>query len=1462
MANEDLKSFLETRLRALDPGIDTAPGSPAQIQFVEPVLKRLGTDPFETDVDAFITDRFAQEFPEIFASDPSAVRDIFIKPLIVLLEPFKREIQAVKLNQSLQDPTVLSDDDADAIVANFFDSRDNGGFATGSGRLYFANPITLTIDVATRFFSSTGLNFYPLSAIAITAEEMVFSREGSLFYADVPLRAEAAGSEYNIGVGQLSGVSGIYSVVKVTNVQNFGSGASKQSTSEFISAARESLTERSLNTRRGAAARILQTFKADIKSVQVVGADDPEMQRDLLVASSPGHQWLTGDVTLYKNLAYVRCKTVDGEVADSPVPGDILYVYITKAVKNGLLQSMRLARLTVGTVFLGPLEDVDPYQVSYLVSWTGTLPTSIADGTSLPGGLSKNTAIKISSFPSSPLSERAVDSGGVHVFGHTDMYARPTLQPTSTVIWDVLRNDNALDTVILERQELVVAALDYWVRDSSPINYANAGVLEGDILTIHEGPSAGAYKIVSVDSIRVGLDSIPSTPGTYRYSITRKFHVNAFAPKDRKFPFGGATATDLTTTSGVNEVRTTVDLTAYGASIGDTLRITNGLSAGDYSIAGFVSDVAGFGVQVDRVMGGAESGLSYEVFSSLPAINKPLVRIKGISILDAAGQETGMSVPPAKPVGVLPLGDFTSARVRGGSISNSGFVLPDMTNLTPASNFAAPSGDRRYSMGFDPADGTYYGVQFDNLAWSELLFRNDAKGGANYFVATVESSDKAENFPPIDPSPGEALDILTGPNKGSYLIKAVHKFKYHTGTSDNWVYFIQIHGTFKFDLFKELISFMQVSGMTDQDLGLEYPALGLAYPDGFPGFFVNWFDSLGTKLEQALANYQVTNPPSPEFLQASIASQALVDYSWGSPARGVLRTYFTEPVLFEQRTASAASPTLYDYRTAGGDTVSFRPELTRYSSNILVPPKLTAEIDARSKARDAVFTTDQLNSTSVHTWGYGLRLGDVVQIHDEIKISPANDVNDAMAVVTVSGSTTVSAPPDSGLVFPSSLAGSYLFIEEGNDAGGYIITDVPAPDTLVLDHAPNLSTRPIITDKSGSDGVIVGSTSTLSSAALFEPGDVGRYVTFYNIDYRFMGSYQIASVDPGGHDLVFTHPYGNVVPSQSGVGWCITTAPTTAPTVIERSGGTGTELVGAQMVRLYKRLPTERTITQIIPPGFPFQLIMSGTAPTGYRQPYSVVRNNVRRINTTEMEANVEGSLFYFDTEVVSFTATSDANISKGSYLELRDGTYTSWGYDLQVASPSFSYSTKEELTLQLPASVLPSGVEDSLFNLLPLSGMSVQITYEQSDAISILQNFLESPEDRVTSANMLARHFLPAYVAYDSTYVGGSATGVVAKDIIEYIKALPVETALDISLIEKLISDRGGNVVTPTKIVAIVHDWERNRWLVMSDNELTGVVPVPSYKGSSRVTYFVAGPDYSGKDQMPSGERVSLTRL
>jgi hypothetical protein len=250
-------------------------------------------------------------------------------------------------------------------------------------------------------------------------------------------------------------------------------------------------------------------------------------------------------------------------------------------------------------------------------------------------------------------------------------------------------------------------------------------------------------------------------------------------------------------------------------------------------------------------------------------------------------------------------------------------------------------------------------------------------------------------------------------------------------------------------------------------------------------------------------------------------------------------------------------------------------------------------------------------------------------------------------------------------------------------------------------------------------------------------------------------------------------------------------------------------------------------------------------------------------VTPTELDANREGFLCYFDTEVVSFSPSPDANIGKDSYLTL-GGRYFSLGYKPIIADPSFTYSMKEQGFLDLPLYVLPVGASDSPDSFVRVVSSPIQIAYERAPLVELVQNFITSRGDRVLSAGLLARHFLPAYVSYDASYIGGSDASVVVRDIIDYISKLPVETPLDVSEIQDLITARGGNPITPTTVSATLYDWSRRMWVEFSQDKLGGPnltdLKVP-YNGSPRVTFFSPGQDVSGASVLPSGERLNLQR-
>lgn len=1472
MASTDLQAFIESRLTALDPTIDLSAGSPAQIQFIAPLLSRLGTDPIETNIDAFLTDRFAQEFPDIYAGDPSAIRDTFVKPLILFLEPFKREINTLRSNQSLKDPTLLSDDDADALVANVFDERDSGGYSVGVGRIYFSQPTNQQVDITTRFFTGDGLGFFPSNPLGITAEQMVFQKSGNLYYMDVPLRAETQGAEYNIDPEKLVGVEGVFGALRVTNIRGFENGSAKLDTPSFVAAAQQSLTERSLVTRRGASARLRNEFQTDVRAIQIIGAKDPEMQRDLLVAASPGHAWLTGRVNLNDKIAYVQVRTIEGTIDDTPVPGDTLYVYLDKfsygGVWAGLPEESRFLRFKVEQVLTSRLDESAPFRCSYLVQWSGALPTGIVlpNPALLEGGFAKKGNVRISSLPDIGPVSLSLPNAEVHVFGHTDIYARPILQTTSSAVLTSVSDEKSYT----ERTTLKTTAGSNTVNDAT-YDFAASGVQPGDVMVIESGNDAGTYTIHRVVPGLPGTAllnanlSTSDASGTLRYRIIRNVSFNPFEPKIPKFPFGSLSANDLNTTIGSNLFILSTDVINFGAAIGDVFRVLSGSDAGDFTITGFDTVLGGRGVIVDRVAGGSNPGLSYQIFTALETVNLPLVRVRKLLLLDSSKQSTGVTIPPAEPVAIVPTCDFSSARVRGGSQQLSGFVVPDFTGYVSGGNVAAGSGDRRYSLGFDPYTGVFRDVQFPDGSHAEFDFRADANGECSYFVATAEATIDAVNYPPIDPRPGDSLTLRNGPNRGSYLIKDVFKFKHKLSgpTRDVWTYFIKIYGTFPVDVFRQLITFLDTA-QTAGAIGAGVTKITGSGVVLYPDFFYNTVSGLGAKLHIALTFYGAASPGG-AILQQAVDQLTQTEYEWGDPARGVLRSYFTEPTLFEQNTGNNPNVTLFKYETDGGDFIRFRPEPFRYDKQELVPPRLTSDTAPVDYPRDsdlsvatqATFT----DSARLTMFNIGVQPGDVLSVNEEIFFHGTNKTRQT-AVITAQGSTLITAPTTSGTIFTKEMEGNLVFIEEGDDAGGYRVVTFVDSRNLILDKPLTKTTPTILAqgvlDSWGNDGVV---NKFESGVFNFTPY-IGKYITVYGIDYTFEGSYQITGASPLGTCTV-TKPApdfpGPVLTSDPDSHWVITESPTSLPS--PNASGNGTELYALRPIRMYDDVSNDLVISAVTSSPTLSRVNFTGTVQDGHKQPFRIFRRNVRRVTPSEIAANQSGSLFYFDTQVVSLEPQSIANLTESSYLTLSKGSYRSFGFTHVVDDPNLTYSMLESGKIQIPPSVLPVDSEDSPENFISLVGSPIEISYERADVVQRIQEFLDSPQDRVTSANMLARHFLPSYVSYDATYTGGSAPSLIASDIYSYIDTLPVEQPVDVSEIEKLIIQRGGNPDTPTTVTIVLHDWDRKMWAEFSQDSIGGTTTFVPYNGTPRVSYCTPGPDVSGQDPLPTGERINLTK-
>lgn len=660
MTIEDEVLWLEERLQAMNPSINLNDGSPANIQVVRPFRRRFQPDPLESSIIPFILGRIRQEFPNITAEEGDAFIDLVVKPMSIMLEPFRREIRAIKRNQSIADPSTLNKDEADAIIANTFFTRSAGDYSRGKIRVYFANPVTLSVGSSNVGYTSGGLRYLVSQPQSITSASMLLNTEGQLYYWDIDYVAEATGKVYDIDKNKIIGVTGIASATKATNPFKFSGGEAEETTVELVARSEESIGERSLNTVPGAIAKLFEEFD-QLNTLQVIGYNDVEMERDVITGGS------LGDIVLYQS-----------DNVSIPNDGDYYSSYVND---------------TSGTDFtseLGPVgTDLSDYTITLWLtgSWTGVRPVDYQ-----LGEVVGSTQLKINSrytyedripapqstrytirkreillsdipggilFPDTIGNELSVEPDQVHIGGCSDYYVNGGTQSELTVALDVVADvDPIVKGVIIQTYDGTTAPADRV--DVTMTNDQYDEIVENKtMLRILDSPGSnnlGTYRIVRKLSFGSGTAQLiisedlvtPEESGVYG-DIIDDIDVELTDPYEIVVE-----GEDLRTYAGLFIVDTIAgtNFTDYGISIGTTelkLLIEDGEDAGTYEI----NSVAATVLTLQTSMTDTNGPLSYKIIRSLSdPIELPLRRVVSLELLDSNSDPTGDTIPYRHPIDV------------------------------------------------------------------------------------------------------------------------------------------------------------------------------------------------------------------------------------------------------------------------------------------------------------------------------------------------------------------------------------------------------------------------------------------------------------------------------------------------------------------------------------------------------------------------------------------------------------------------------------------------------------------------------------------------------------------------------------------------------------------------------------------------------------------------------------------
>ncbi|CAB4130605.1 Baseplate protein J-like [uncultured Caudovirales phage] len=1429
MSTDSLQDFIEARLRAYDPLIDLTPGSPAQEQIVQPLITRFEPDPLEMNVEDFIVARLQQELPDMNVSEGTGVRDFLVKPDQLLIDPIIREVQLIKQGQSLLNPELLADAEADALVANFFVSRNLGQLATGRVRLYFNAPIAINVTIGNTCYTASGLRYLPTTIQSISAEAMWLNQSGSLYYFDINVTAESAGADYNINAGDIVGITNLTVAVRVTNLNKFSNGLIDEDTTSLIQRAQQSITERSLVVPRGTVARLNDQF-SDLSQIQVIGTLDPEMNRDIITGGDLGEVLLSGSdgyaeddgrggttTTRFKTLfgdftsafnvgsvsnAYLITNEaaygVDGQVATqgyfqsltvSFTDADIGAILVLVSAVNTLNKGVFKIDTVVGTNVVTLIDSAGS-------AWVGSAETGIVwlllrgqRQTLISEVLSTNELLLESAIATTPhplswtirrkeltLSNipggmlfgdqaNTMQSDEVHIGGCTDFYVRGTDVTPQTLVLPAIEDEFPL---VKSNTGETKVAYNSFLFDSS-VDFVASGVLPGASLTIKSGVNAGTYKI-----LRVGLD--PAYGGSYsphyvQVDVTGPLFSDTLEVLDNTYVIVGSITLDLISpysmkgigsygqSAQASKVFTTtdgVDFVALGASVGDVLRIKEGLDAGDYSITAF-SGTGNRNLLLSRTIAHTNANLSWEIFRANAGIQLPLVRVTSVDLLDGSSQPTGDIIPYSEPVDA-----------RSTAFSNAGHGIKASTANAQL--------------------GIIGNVDLSSLSYPIVPYTT--------VTIRVNVVTKIINLTGAT-SAANVVDLINAqwPNIASTIIEVTANTSTYTHltlrSSDKWIHVVGAQG----------ISVGLVTGddnrqiKADVDWDTVVSQYGLrAAVDAVnitSGVDVGCFYLVTVASDRLFAVGFDESSGTVRFFSPSLSASLTV----GARSTGLARIYFLDPTSFEVHGAyhpalknttdnpannaigrsieSDESPVTYFTVDLNGASLRYvpDPELAYEivpTTGAAIPNNLTIrpngfQYDVGSDDAPPGVLGKNSRNTKVDFIANLVKVGDLI----DITYQPVQGTNDLAALLTAT---------------PSALVGKDLILKvEGVSKTITFTSDTTTPEKVI---------------EAVNDGVgmeIAFIESILPAA---------KYIRL-EADIRIL--------------IVAGSAIGSGLLGLDTVSDNLSLAATLNPyEVIALYGEEANDGLNPYKIQIWSVANQEEPPT------------VAGREQAHH---FTVRRTGVQRLHTTPMAKQTENGLYYMDVELVS-DGSGDAWNIPADMRFIATG-YTSDGYKLVVADSNLSYSMLEQVKMVLSKSILAEGQSDTPTAAITLTDQNIQVNYENSSTVRGVQSFASGDLDRVLTASILVRHLQPSYVSFDLNYTGGSSEDKVRSDINEYLAALTPTDRVESSSVQDKPKRRGASFVSnPITLLAITHDEERNILVERSTN----------YVSHSRLSTFFPG--------------------
>jgi hypothetical protein len=943
------------------------------------------------------------------------------------------------------------------------------------------------------------------------------------------------------------------------------------------------------------------------------------------------------------------------------------------------------------------------------------------------------------------------------------------------------------------------------------------GALVGDSIVIENGADAGIYTIRRIltsigdhDTLVLDRDLTstltPSGAGDgsgLRYRLADELQVDLVSPQVTKMPLGGIfTADDLQTVSnnGLVNATGTSNFLLAGVEVGDTLEITDGDNIGTYEV---LDPIAGTQLNVTPAPPTTGFNQQFKIYKAFDGIQRPLVRVTSVELLDSASQPTGISIPYGDVVDIRVLGTLSN-RSNGNNVESfQGAVLsgtpPLLTFEDLSIDFSAQGvvpGDR-IELFEGQSIGEYEVAQVapggnDN----RLVVYGDSVGGKDFVAAETEihyrigtPSTGIARLYFLEPTSVEIDSSLFGGRlsyrEGGQSLKFRYsKYKGHLvlpapGSGDLDPRDIRVVRTYSMGG-GDFNSILEITdpGLSDAyDLEiLEGDLFEVQEQIPFKNSGGVDLKSLGvfgtpTGLHTVTGSNRVTIPSNShiDFTQMSdLAGQTLSINS--GPDEGI---YTIEKVISSKELQLDAVMT--------STTLSVRG----LESSVLYDCVIQ-NISGQPWLRDIT------DSGQLPNVGEFITIFEAASTDSEgtFQVAERDLVNSRVRLSGFTGSFPVSA-------------GIFTWISTDSTTLSGIVSH---PFTIYQSIAKEVQVVQVATK--APDVTSIGLGSVLAGLVSFQ-GSPGAFTSVVKGDRLEImsgtntGIYPVLSSTTDTITVYSAHPFSAVETNVQYRVWAGVHGARRMVTVGPYEGSDGKVSPGESLL-------------------------------------YRIRRPGVFRISSTEMEDSVDDSgLYFIDMQIESLGPGDDRNLASGSRLISESGLRAD-GYTYSVENKTLSYSMYEEVKLNFDRRFLPIGNSDLPENHIEISGRNLEIRYESSTTVQLINDLLRSDSDRVVNANPIARHFLPSFVYVKFVYSGGSSATIVGPEIEDFINALGPLDPLEISDLESLITRRGATYVKhPITLVSVTHDINR-KLVVERSLDMLGGDSVP-YEGSARISNFFA---------------------